>query len=38
MEKRLIPIDLENYRPLRELVFEALRDAIIKGILKPGNA
>lgn len=37
MEKRLIPIDLENYRPLRELVFEALRDAIIKGILKPGE-
>ncbi|MGI6550907.1 MAG: GntR family transcriptional regulator [Syntrophomonadales bacterium] len=37
MEKRLIPIKLDNYQPLRELVFEALRDAIIKGILKPGE-
>ncbi len=37
MEKRLIPIKLDNYQPLRELVFEALRDAIIKGVLKPGE-
>ena len=37
MEKRLIPIKLDNYRPLRDLVFEALRDAIIRGILKPGE-
>lgn len=37
MEKRLIPIKLDNYQPLRELVFEALRDAIIRGILKPGE-
>ncbi|MGE5544703.1 MAG: GntR family transcriptional regulator [Bacillota bacterium] len=37
MGKRLIPIKLDNYQPLRELVFEALRDAIIRGILKPGE-
>lgn len=37
MEKRLIPIKLDNYQPLRDLVFEALRDAIIKGTLKPGE-
>lgn len=37
MEKRLIPIKLDNYQPLRELVFEALRDAIIRGVLKPGE-
>lgn len=34
---RLGPIQLDNYQPLRELVFEALREAIIKGILKPGE-
>lgn len=37
MEKRLIPIKLDNCQPLRDLVFEALRDAIIKGALKPGE-
>jgi len=35
--KRLSPIALENYRPLREIVFETLREAIITGVLKPGE-
>ncbi|HET7559303.1 MAG TPA: GntR family transcriptional regulator [Limnochordia bacterium] len=30
-------IQLDNYRPLRELVFEAVREAIIEGQLKPGE-
>ncbi len=34
---RLIPIQLDNYKPLRELVFESLREAIIQGVLKPGE-
>jgi len=33
----LIQIRLDNYKPLRELVFEALREAILKGVLKPGE-
>ena len=33
----LVQIKLDNYKPLRELVFEALREAIIKGVLKPGE-
>ena len=37
MEKRLSPIKLDNYQPLREVVCETLRDAIRKGILKPGE-
>lgn len=36
-ERRLIPVKLDNYKPLRELVFEALREAIISGVLKPGE-
>ncbi|MCL6478001.1 MAG: GntR family transcriptional regulator [Peptococcaceae bacterium] len=36
-ESRLIPIRLDNYKPLRELVFESLREAIIHGRLKPGE-
>ncbi|MDQ0285317.1 DNA-binding GntR family transcriptional regulator [Desulfofundulus luciae] len=36
-ETRLIPIKLDNYKPLRELVFESLREAIIQGRLKPGE-
>ena len=36
-EKKLTPIKLENYKPLREVVFETLREAIIKGTLKPGE-
>ncbi|MFZ5595746.1 MAG: GntR family transcriptional regulator [Bacillota bacterium] len=34
---RLVPIRLDNYKPLRELVFESLREAIIQGRLKPGE-
>ena len=36
-ETRLVPIRLDNYKPLRELVFESLREAIIEGRLKPGE-
>lgn len=36
-EPRLVPIQLDNYKPLRELVFESLREAIILGRLKPGE-
>lgn len=34
---RLQPIQVENLRPLRELVFEALREAIVNGTLAPGE-
>lgn len=37
MEKRLIPVKLDNYKPLREIVFESLREAIINATLKPGE-
>ncbi|MBC9784175.1 GntR family transcriptional regulator [Heliobacterium chlorum] len=37
MDRRLLPIKLDNYRPLRDIVFENLREAIISGILKPGE-
>lgn len=33
----LIPIRLDNYKPLRELVFESLREAIINGKLGPSE-
>ncbi|MBT9177224.1 MAG: HTH-type transcriptional regulator LutR [Firmicutes bacterium] len=33
----MIPIKLENYKPLRDIVFEHLRTAIIAGALKPGE-
>lgn len=36
-EPRLIPVRLDSYKPLREVVFETLRDAIIQGRLKPGE-
>ena len=36
-ERKLTPITLENYKPLREIVFETLRGAIIDGTLKPGE-
>jgi DNA-binding GntR family transcriptional regulator len=32
-----MPVDLDTYRPLREVVCENLRTAIIGGILKPGE-
>lgn len=34
---KLVPIKLNNIKPLREIVFESLREAIINGILKPGE-
>lgn len=37
MHKRLMPVKLENYKPLREVVFETLREAIISGQLSPGE-
>lgn len=37
MERRLIPVKLDSYKPLREVVFETLREAIINGVLKPGE-
>lgn len=37
MKKKLEPIKLDSYKPLRELVCENLRDAINKGILSPGE-
>ena len=37
MPEKLVPIKLDNYKPLREIVFEHLREAIISGQLKPGE-
>ena len=37
MERRLPPIRLDSYYPLREVVSEALREAIHNGTLKPGE-
>lgn len=34
-EKRLAPVNLDSYKPLRELVLEALREAIFNGVFKP---
>lgn len=34
---KLSPIQLDNYRPLREIVFNVLRQAIIDGTLEPGE-
>ena len=35
--RRLIPIKLDGYKPLRDIVFETLREAIINQTLKPGE-
>ncbi|HWR38822.1 MAG TPA: GntR family transcriptional regulator [Patescibacteria group bacterium] len=37
MERRLLPIKLDSYKPLRDVVSETLREAIISGVLKPGE-
>ena len=37
MERRLLPIKLDSYQPLREVVCETLRNAIIQGVLKHGE-
>jgi len=34
---RLQPIQLNSYTPLRELVFEAIHEAIVSGVLEPGE-
>jgi DNA-binding GntR family transcriptional regulator len=34
-ERRLAPVDLDSYKPLRELVLDAIRSAIINGTLQP---
>ncbi len=35
--ERLIPVNLDNYKPLREIVFETIREAIINGHLPPNE-
>lgn len=37
MERKLLPIRLDSYQPLREVVCETLREAIVNGVLKPGE-
>jgi DNA-binding GntR family transcriptional regulator len=37
MERRLLPIKLDSYKPLREVVSATLREAIVSGILQPGE-
>jgi DNA-binding GntR family transcriptional regulator len=37
VERRLVPIKLDSYKPLREVVAETLREAIVNGVLKPGE-
>jgi DNA-binding GntR family transcriptional regulator len=34
-EKRLTPVNLDSYKPLRELVLDAIRSAIMSGTLQP---
>ena len=36
-ERKLLPIKLDGYKPLRDVVFETMRDAIITQVLKPGE-
>ncbi|MBP1760302.1 MAG: transcriptional regulator [Firmicutes bacterium] len=35
--KRLLPVILDGYKPLREIVFESMREAILSGVLQPGE-
>ncbi|MGI6685137.1 MAG: GntR family transcriptional regulator [Bacillota bacterium] len=37
MRGKLLPVNLESYKPLREIVFETIREAIISGHLRPGE-
>lgn len=37
MTRRLLPIKLDSYKPLRDVVSEALREAIANGVLQPGE-
>jgi DNA-binding GntR family transcriptional regulator len=36
-ERRLNLVKLDNFKPLRDVVFETIREAIIKGVLKSGE-
>ena len=36
-ERRLTPVNLDDYKPLRDVVFESMRDAIIAQVLRPGE-
>lgn len=33
----MLPVILDGYKPLREIVFESMRDAILSGVLQPGE-
>lgn len=33
----MVPVKLDSYKPLREIVLEALREAIVNGVLIPGE-
>lgn len=35
--ENLTKLNLDNYKPLRDVVFESLRKAIVEGSLKPGQ-
>jgi DNA-binding GntR family transcriptional regulator len=37
MENDFFELKLDNYKPLREVVFESVRGAIVSGMLKPGE-
>ena len=37
MSRRLLPVKLDSYKPLREVVYETLREAIRTGALPPGE-
>lgn len=37
MTRRLLPVKLDSYKPLREVVYETLREAIKAGTLPPGD-
>lgn len=37
LERKLVPVKLDSYKPLREIVFDSLREAIISGLLEPGE-
>ena len=37
MSRRLLPVKLDSYKPLREVVYETLREAIKTGSLTPGE-
>ncbi|WP_089609369.1 GntR family transcriptional regulator [Dehalobacterium formicoaceticum] len=37
MRRKLLPVNLESYRPLGDIVFETIREAIISGYLRPGE-